>query len=96
MNPRVLSLDGLSVAYYSKVPKKGDYSGIYERKADPKQSVPLVHILAVGSLSAASADGAGDKAQIKKLGGAGKVGQMFKITFYAGALVEGEASAKHA
>ena len=95
VNQRVLTLDGVSVAYYSKVPKKGDYSGIYGRRVDPKASVPLVHITAVAALSPASADGAGDKAQIKKFG-KGTASQMFRITFYEGAAVEGEATAKHA
>lgn len=96
VNQRILTLDDASVAYYSKVPKEGDYSAIMGRKVDPKQSVALAHVVEVRALATASMDGAAsDKAQVKKFGKQ-KTSQMFRITFYAGALVEGEASARHA
>ena len=96
VNPRVLTLDDACVAYHSKVPAGGGRSGATGSEAAPKASVGLAHIVEVRALSGASVDGApGDKAQVKKLG-KGKASQMFRITFYGGALVPGQATAQQA
>ena len=43
-NQRILTYDGHSIAYYSKVPKDSNYDKIYGRNVNPKQSIPIKSI----------------------------------------------------